>query len=373
MILFALFAKLYRDYAATTPCHPEVVMVMNRILRGKPGNPNAEHHYGRMARVEILKAEETLKKAVNGNHVLWTSGATEANNIAILCVKKPGIIVTCATEHKSVLESVKKASTDLSGLNSTPPMFSGVVFNASKLRHKVLPVDCDGAVDMKVFEDALKSCSVKLVSMMFINNETGYRHDIKEIGRLCHKHGVLFHVDAVQAFGKTPINMKENNIDMLTISGHKIYGPQGIGALILSEKGLKAIEGSAFMNGGALQFGVRSGTLPTALCVGLGAACELAHKNMKKNAQKAASEKEILWKEIKKRYPKAEKNCDSSLPYILSIRIPKEGKINPAMKLSKKYLFSEGSACSTGKGSHVMEALGVDQDKFHVLRFSFGE
>jgi cysteine desulfurase len=211
----------------------------------------------------------------------------------------------------------------------------------------------------------------RLVSVMMVNNETGVIQPIAEIGALCRQHDVLFHVDAVAAFGKIDIDMKKLGIDMLTISGHKIYGPQGIGALILSQTGLDALV-QPIMFGGFSHDRVRPGTLPVVLCAGLGKAAELVCQRRSHDFKVAQAHKEKFWKEFKERFPKAIENGNPDWPYILSVRVPKEDKVNLPLVLSKEFIFSAGSACSSGKLSHVLTEMGIDLKNNHVFRFSFG-
>jgi cysteine desulfurase len=211
----------------------------------------------------------------------------------------------------------------------------------------------------------------RLVSVMLVNNETGVMQPIAQIGAMCRQYDVLFHVDASAAFGKMDIDMEKLGIDMLTISGHKIYGPQGIGALIVSQTGYDALT-QPILFGGSSHHRIRPGTLPTVLCAGLGKAAELICKRRDHDFKAVRAQKEKFWKEFKERFPKAVENGNPDWPYILNVRVPKEDKVNLPLLLSKEFVFSAGSACSTSKPSHVLTAMGIDLKNNHVFRFSFG-
>lgn len=347
-LLFApLSAKAYLDNAATTFCDEQVLWFMNQIYRRKLGNPHSGHEKGREALLEITKAAEILKACVKGQHVIWTSGATEANNIALLCSADEGKTITCVTEHESVLAPIRH--------------LRNIVFIA---------VDHCGKIDMTTLKQYVNK-GARIVSVMLVNNETGVIQPIAQIGALCRQHGVLFHVDAVAAFGKMDIDMEKLGIDMLTISGHKIYGPQGIGALILSQNGFDALT-NPILFGGFFQDRIRPGTLPTVLCAGLGKAAELVCQRREVDFKAARAHKEKFWKEFKGRFPKAIEIGNKDWPYILNVRVPKEGKINLPLVLSKEFVFSAGSACSTGKPSHVLTEMGIDLKNNHIFRFCFG-
>jgi len=347
-IFCALFGKVYLDNAATTFCDEQVLWVMNQIYHRKLGNPYSNHCKGREARLEIAKAEEILKSCTKGKYVLWTSGATEANVIALQKPEEAGKTVTCVTEHKSILTAVDR--------------LRNVVF---------IDVDHYGHIDLDHLKTHINR-GTRLVSVMMVNNETGVMHPIAKIGALCHYHDVLFHVDAVAAFGKIDIDMEKLGIDMLTISGHKIYGPHGVGALVLSQKGYDALMEASSLQEGSLQERIRPGTLPTALCAGLGKAAELVCQKRDINFKQAQKQKEKFWKEFQERFPNAVEIGNKDWPYILNVRVPKEAKVNLPLILSKEFVFSAGSACSTGKPSHVLSAMGIDLKKNHVFRFSFG-
>lgn len=342
---------IYLDSAATTFCDPLVLEAMNAVYARKLGNPRSSHDSGQTALSLIIQSEDYLKECVNEDYVIWTSGATEANNIAILCPTCTGKLVTCATEHKSVLLPCQ---------------------NTPQENLECIGVDDNGYIDMDALEEQIRQ-QPRLVSVMFVNNETGTRQPITEIGALCQKYNVLFHVDATSAFGKLPIDMKKMGIDMLTIAGHKIYGPQGIGALILSEKALQVIKKKPLMFGGVPQHGIRPGTTPTVLCVGMAKAAEIAYDRMDQDYKHVHQVRDALWNNLQHVFPHVRKNGNDDWPYILNVSIPKQQDVNLAALLAKKFTFSAGSACSTGKPSHVLSSMNVDTTNFETFRFSFGK
>ena len=344
-------SAIYLDSAATSFCDPVVINAMNAVYAKRLGNPRSSHKSGQEALSLIIKAEGTLKKCVNEDYVIWTSGATEANNIAILCPTCAGKLVTCETEHKSVLLPFQHA-----------PQENLVCIG----------VDDGGRIDMETLIEQIAE-KPRLVSIMFVNNETGTRQPIAEIGALCQKHDVLFHVDGTSAFGKLPIDMKAMGIDMLTIAGHKIYGPQGIGALIVSEKALEVIQKKPLMFGGVPQHGIRPGTTPTVLCVGFAKAAELAYARMDHDYEHVCTVRDAFWDNLKKLFPKVRKNGNDDWPYILNVSIPKQEGVNLASMFAEKFTFSAGSACSTGKPSHVLSSMNVDTTNYETFRFSFGK
>ena len=343
--------RIYLDSAATTFCDPVVLKTMNDIYLKKLGNPRSSHKSGKEALSLILNAENYLKQCVNEEYVIWTSGATEANNIAILCPTCAGKLVTCATEHKSVLLPCK---------------------NTPEENLACIGVDENGYINLDALEEQILE-QPRLVSVMCINNETGTRQPIEEIGKLCRKHNVLFHVDGTSAFGKLPFDMKKMGIDMLTIAGHKIYGPQGIGALILSEKALEVIQKKPLMFGGVPQHGIRPGTTPTVLCVGLAKAAEIAYSRMEQDFQHIHQVRDKLWNELQKKFPGVRRNGNDDWPYILNVCVPRREGMSLAEILSQRFVFSAGSACSTGKPSHVLSSMHVDTTNYETFRFSFSK
>ena len=257
---------IYLDYQSTTPLDPKALDAMMPYLTENFGNPHSRSHsFGWVAEEAIDIAREQIANLIGANpkEIIFTSGATESNNIAIKGVAEfykdqKDHIITLTTEHKCVLESARYL--EQKGFKST-----------------FLPVQKNGIIDLDELKNAITDRTA-IISIMAVNNEIGVIQPLKEIGKLCRENGIFFHTDAAQAFGKIPIDVEEMNIDLMSISAHKIYGPKGIGALYIRRKPRVRI--SPLISGGGQERGMRSGTLPTATIVGFGAAAEIASKNM---------------------------------------------------------------------------------------------
>ena len=257
---------IYLDYQATTPTDPRVVEAMLPYMSELFGNPHSVHHrYGWDAEAAVEQARSQVAALIGAEprEIVFTSGASESNNLAIKGAarfhkeSRPRL-VTLVTEHKCVLESCRRMERE--GVEVT-----------------FLPVRADGLVDLKQLEDAVDERTA-LVSIMAVNNEIGVIQPIEEIGAICRAAGAYYHCDAAQAAGKIPLDVQAMGIDLLSISGHKLYGPKGIGALYVRRRPRVRIE--PLFDGGGQERGLRSGTLPTPLCVGLGAACAIAAQEM---------------------------------------------------------------------------------------------
>ncbi|MFO1120442.1 MAG: aminotransferase class V-fold PLP-dependent enzyme, partial [Rhodospirillales bacterium] len=255
-------APIYLDYQATTPTDPRVVEAMLPYFTEKFGNPHSRNHsFGWDAEKAVERARAQVAHIIGANEkeIIFTSGATESNNLAIKGVArfhrdKKRHIITCVTEHKCVLDSCRHL--ELEGFRVT-----------------YLPVQKNGLIDLDLLRAAIADDTV-LVSVMAVNNEIGVIQPLAEIGRICREKRVFFHTDAAQAVGKVPLDVEAMQIDLMSISGHKIYGPKGIGALFVRRRPRVRLE--AIISGGGQERGMRSGTLPTPLCVGLGEACRIA-------------------------------------------------------------------------------------------------
>ncbi len=257
---------IYLDYQASTPCDPRVVEAMLPFFTERFGNPHSVHHaYGREAEaaVETARAEVAALIGAEPRQIIFTSGATEANNLAVKGVarvhraRRPHV-VSCTTEHKCVLEALRH-------------------LEGEGTRVTRLPVGADGLIDLAALDAALTE-ETALVTIMAVNNEIGVIQPLAEIGVLCRARGADFHSDAAQAVGKIPLDVEAMKIDLLSISGHKVYGPMGIGALYVRRRPRVRLE--PLFDGGGQERGLRSGTLPTPLCVGIGEACAIAEREM---------------------------------------------------------------------------------------------
>ena len=257
---------LYLDAQSTTPLDPRVLDSMMPYLTSYYGNPHSRtHQYGweSEAAMETARAQVADLIGADSKEIVFTSGATESNNISVKGVgrfyaSKKKHIITTQTEHKCVLDSCRQMESE--GVEVT-----------------YLPVGTDGLVDLEKLEAAIRP-DTGLVSIMTVNNEIGVIQPMEEIGRICRSKKVFFHTDAAQAVGKIPLDVNSMNIDLMSISGHKIYGPKGVGALYVRRRPRVRVD--PIMSGGGQERGLRSGTVPTPLAVGLGAACELARDEM---------------------------------------------------------------------------------------------
>lgn len=353
---------LYLDYQATTPTDPRVVEAMAPYWTEKFGNPHSRnHHFGWEAEdgVEIARGHVADIIGASVKEVIFTSGATESNNLAIKGVAKfygdkRNHIITCVTEHKCVLETCRSLQQD--GFDVT-----------------YLHVKENGLIDLDDLKAAMTDKTL-LVSIMAVNNEIGVIQPLKEIGELCRANKTFFHTDAAQAVGKIPLDVDDMKIDMMSISGHKLYGPMGIGALYVRRK--PRVRLVPLIHGGGQERGMRSGTLPTPLVVGLGKACELAKKEMAAEAERLHDFQNRLYEGLRQRIPEIFLNGD------LESRIPGNLNISFAyvegeglMMGIKDLAVSSGSACTSAslEPSYVLRALGVEDELAHTsLRLGLG-
>jgi len=355
-------SPLYLDYQATTPTDPRVVDKMIPFFTEKFGNPHSRnHHFGWEAEGAVEEAREQIASLIGATskEIIFTSGATESNNLALKGVGKfykdrKNHIITCVTEHKCILDTCRHLEQE--GFDVT-----------------YLPVEENGLISLEKLAAAITDKTV-LVSIMAVNNEIGVIQPIKEIGQMCRDNGVFFHTDAAQAAGKIPLDVEEMNIDLMSISGHKLYGPMGIGALYVRRR--PRVRLVAMINGGGQERGMRSGTLPTPLCVGLGEACAICEKEMGAEAERLKMLRDRFYQVIKQRLPEVFLNGD------LEQRVPGNLNISFAfvegeglMMGIKELAVSSGSACTSAslEPSYVLRALGVEDELAHTsLRLGFG-
>ena len=353
---------IYLDYQATTPTDPRVIEAMKPYFFEMFGNPHSRNHvHGWQAEEAVEIARKQVAKIINANpkEIIFTSGATESNNIAIKGVAnfykdKKNHIITLVTEHKCVLESCRHLQQD--GFDIT-----------------YLPVQENGIVDLAELKKAITPKTL-LVSIMAVHNEIGVIQPLKEIGKICRENGIFFHSDCAQAVGKIPLDVEEMNIDLMSISGHKLYGPKGVGALYVRRRPRVRI--APLMSGGGQERGMRSGTLPTPLCVGLGKACEIAQQEMATENARLTKLKERLNDKISKELKDVYLNGDAThrIPGNLNLSFAYvEGE--SLMMGIKGLSLSSGSACTSAslEPSYVLKALGVEEELAHTsLRIGFG-
>ena len=354
---------IYLDNNATTPLDPRVLDAMLPYLRENFGNAASRNHsFGQEAKAAVEKAREQVASliAADPTEIIWTSGATESNNIAVKGVArtyrdKGRHIITQATEHKAILDPC--AYLEREGFRVT-----------------LLPVDNTGRIRLDPLAEAVCDDTI-LVSIMFANNEIGTIQPIREIGAFCKERGILFHTDATQAFGKLPIDVEAMGIDLLSCSGHKIYGPKGVGALYVRSKGPR-VRCEPVFHGGGHERGMRSGTLNVPGIVGLAGAAEIAQQEMHPEAERQIRLRDRLWAGFNEKLDNLYWNGhpEHSLPNTLNVSFAfVEGE--SLMMGCKNIAVSSGSACTSAslEPSHVLEALGVGEELSHSsIRFSLG-
>lgn len=353
---------VYMDYQATTPMDSRVLDAMMPYFTTKFGNPHSRSHaYGWETEAAVEKARQQVADLIGADEkeVIFTSGATESNNLALKGVAqfykdKKNHIITVVTEHKCVLDSCRHLEQE--GFDVT-----------------YLPVDEKGLVDLSQLEAAITDKTV-LVSVMAVNNEIGVIQPIKEIGAICRKHNVFFHTDAAQAFGKIPLSVEEMNIDLMSISGHKIYGPKGIGALYVRRRPRVRIK--PLITGGGQERGMRSGTLPTPFVVGLGEAAAIAKREMQQDYAHVKRLSDKFYTAIVANVPDVFLNGhkEHRVPGNLNISFAYIEGESMIMAI-KDLAVSSGSACTSAslEPSYVLRALGVDEELAHTsIRFGIG-
>lgn len=345
---------IYFDAQATLPVDPDVFKVMEPYFCASFGNPQSvSHRYGWEAEAAVQAARKKVAAVIGAEpeEVIFTSGATESNNMILKGFARGHVIVP-ETEHKSVLEVCRYLET------------IGVEVS-------YLPVRTDGLLDPQIIEKAIRK-DTSLISVMAVNNEIGVIQPLKEIGQICRKRGVLFHSDAAQAFGKIELDVQGTGIDFLSVSGHKIYGPKGVGVAYirrdLQEKMLP------LMHGGEQEFGLRSGTLPVPLIVGLGAAAEKATKVMQADYEKVKTYFDYFFHDFVEPLGSVSLNGSDKYRYPGNINVTLDG-VDSALLMSdlKMFAFSSGSACiSYGKESAVLKALGLSSKQIReTIRIGF--
>lgn len=349
----------YLDYNSTTPIDPRVLEAMLPFLKDNFANPSSSHHFGQNINQNVKQAREQIADFINAelNELIFTSGATEAINIAIKGIaesysNKGKHIITVSTEHKAVLDTCNDL--ERKGVEVT-----------------YLSVSQNGLIDLAELQKALRPDTV-LISVMYINNETGVIQPIKEIAKLVHENGALFMTDASQAVGKIEINVNDLDIDLLSFSGHKMYAPKGVGALYVRNK----TKLSPQIHGGGHEQGLRSGTLNVPGIIALAKACEIASKEMDLNQKDISTLRDKLELDLLK-LPNTSLNGDRKSRIYNTTNICFHGQdANVMIGRMKNIAVSNGSACSSAvvEPSHVLKAMGLSDDAaFASLRFSLGK
>ena len=356
-------SRIYFDHSATTPLDPRVLETMAAFLGGAFGNPSSLHYEGRVARAAVDHARAQFAELIGADpeEIIFTASGTEADNLALIgavrASGKPGQVVTSAIEHAAILETCKFLAS-----------------GGTKITH--LPVDPDGVVRTESLLRALQS-NVTIVSIMTANNVVGTLQPVEELAHLTKLHGVLFHTDAVQAGGKVPLDVNELNVDLLSLSAHKLHGPKGIGALYV-RKGVKLFP---IVFGGGQERGLRSATENVAGIVGFGAAAEIARKELAEEASRLAGLRGHIVGELQRLFPEAYffGHATQRLPGHLSFGFHGQerevGKLLAALDQAG-VAVSAGSACSAhhaGEPSGVLLAMGYDAEHSRgLIRVSLG-
>lgn len=353
---------VYLDYAATTPTDPRVAVKMIPWLCGRFGNPaSRSHSYGWDAEKAVEEARNEVAKYLNADarEIVWTSGATEADNLAVkgaahFYKDKGKHLITVKTEHKAILDSMRHLETE--GYEVT-----------------YMDVQENGLLDLEALEAAIRP-DTTLVSVMAVNNEIGVIQDLKAIGEMCRRHGVIFHCDATQAVGKMHLDVNELNVDLMSLSSHKLYGPMGIGALYVRRKPRVRIEPQ--IHGGGHERGMRSGTLAVHQIVGMGEAYRLARLEQDKDIAHLTALRDRLYRGIVDNIPEVYINGDMQHRVCNNLNVSFafiEGE--SLMMAVKDIAVSSGSACTSAslEPSYVLRALGRDDELAHSsIRFSLG-
>jgi cysteine desulfurase len=354
---------IYMDNHATTAMDPRVLEEMLPYFVDKFGNAASRNHsFGWAAEEAVEAARERIAKLIGATtkEIVFTSGATESDNLAIkgaveMYREEGDHIITAVTEHKAVLDTCKH-------------------LEKHGYRVTYLPVQKDGLIDIEDLKRALDDKTI-LVTIMSANNEIGVLQPIEEIGKLCRERGVIFHTDAAQSIGKMPINVDKQNIDLMSIAGHKLYGPKGVGALYVRNKNPR-LRLSALFDGGGHERGMRSGTLNVPGIVGLGKACAIAQEEMLKESCHLAGKRNRLRDRIMSRLDEVTINgsMEHRLPGNLNLSFAHVDGEALLMALND-IAVSSGSACTTAKiePSHVLRAIGISDDLAHSsIRFGIG-
>src|ERR1700760_3875906 len=354
---------IYMDNHATTPLDPRVLEAMMPYFTSTFGNAASRNHsFGWDVEKAVEKAREQIAKLIGATskEIIFTSGATESNNLALKGIaemyrERGNHIITQVTEHKAVLDTCKR-------------------MEKAGFRVTYLPVKADGLIDLEDLKRAIDDKTI-LVSIMFANNEIGVIQPVAEIGKICREKGVIFHTDAVQAVGKVPVDVNAMNIDVLSLSAHKIYGPKGVGALYVRRRNPR-VQISEQINGGGHERGMRSGTLNVPGIVGLGKACEIAREEMASEAAR-----------LSKLRDKLKAKLESSLDYLhvngsMEHRLPNNLNVSFVYVEGESLLMgindvavSSGSACTSAtlEPSYVLKALRLGDDVAHSsIRFGLG-
>ena len=348
---------LLLDFQATTPCAREVVDAMAPYWSEAWGNPSSrQHRLGLHASAAVNLARRQLADSLGlaPERIVFTSGATEANNLALLGHARhwgSGHVISVSTEHHAVLDPLAQLKRE-------------------GFRVTLLQPEADGLIDPARLREAITD-DTRLVSVMTANNEIGVLQPMAELAAICRTAGITLHSDAAQAYGHIPFQPDQLGLDLVSLSAHKLYGPKGIGALVVRE----GIELEPLQWGGGQEAGLRAGTLPTALIVGFAAAAELAMADLPQRQQRQKQLRDLLWTDLHRRIPDLQRNGAEQprLSHNLNVTVPGVNGARLHRALRPHLACSSGSACSNGEPSHVLQALGRSRSESEAsLRLSLG-
>jgi len=354
---------IYMDYHATTPMDPRVFEAMKPYFMETFGNAASRNHsFGWEAEEAVEKSRKQIADLIGSTakEIVFTSGATESNNLALkgiaeMYAEKGNHIITAATEHKAILDTCKR-------------------LEKHGIRVTYLPVQANGLIDLEMLKEAITDKTI-LISIMYANNEIGVIQPMAEIGKIAKAKGVLVHSDATQAVGKVPVNVLKDNIDLMSMSGHKIYGPKGVGALYVRRKSPR-VQITAQMDGGGHERGMRSGTLNVPGIVGLGEACAICNADMPEESKRMAYLRDKLRGKLESELDEVYINgtMEHRLPNNLNISFAYVEGESLLMGIND-IAVSSGSACTSAtlEPSYVLKALGAGDDLAHSsIRFGLG-
>jgi len=354
---------IYLDNHATTPMDPRVLNAMLPYFTEKFGNAASRNHsFGWESELAVENARKQIASLIGASpkEIIFTSGATESNNLAIkgiaeMYAERGNHIITAATEHKAVLDTCKH-------------------LEKRGCRVTYLPLQQNGLIDLEMLREAFTDKTI-LVTIMYANNEIGVIQPIAEIGKMCKERGVLFHTDAVQAVGKVPVDVNKDNIDILSLTAHKIYGPKGVGALYVRRRNPR-VQITSQMDGGGHERGMRSGTLNVPGIVGLGEACAIAQREMAEESKRLGHLRDKLKNKLEAELDEVYINgtMEHHLPNNLNISFAYVEGESLLMGIND-IAVSSGSACTSAtlEPSYVLKALGAGDDIAHSsIRFGLG-
>jgi cysteine desulfurase len=356
-------SSIYLDYQSTTPVDQRVADKMMPFFCEKFGNPHSRtHSFGWESQDALENARGQVASLINADpkEIIFTSGATESNNLAIKGVSRfykssKNHIITLQTEHKCVLDSCRALQEE--------------GFDVDFLR-----VSSDGLVSLDDIKNAIRPNKTSLVTAMAVNNEIGVIQNIEQIGALCKSHGVFFHTDAAQAAGKIPLDVNKMNIDLMSISSHKLYGPKGVGALYVRRRPRVRLE--PLFSGGGQERGLRSGTVPTPLCVGFGEAAEISQNTMETEQARISTLSDRLRRGIESNLSHVCLNGSDKQRYSGCLNFSFSFVEGESLLMAlKEVALSSGSACTSAslEPSYVLQALGADEEMAHCsIRFGIG-